>query len=57
MAFAFASGFTGVMFSPVHMCFVLTGEYFKADRGVIYRYMIVPSSMVMLTAVVMWVVG
>ena len=57
MAFAFASGFTGVMFSPVHMCFVLTGEYFKADRGVIYRYMIIPSSMVMLTAVVMWVVG
>jgi len=36
---------------------VLTGEYFKADRGVIYRYMIIPSSMVMLTAVVMWVVG
>src|SRR3972149_5558560 len=57
MAFAFASGFTGVMFSPVHMCFVLTGEYFKADRGIIYRYMIIPSSMVMLTAVVMGVVG
>ena len=57
MAFAFASGFTGVMFSPVHLCFVLTGEYFRADRGVIYRYMIAPSSMVMLTAVVMWVVG
>ncbi len=57
MAFAFASGFTGVMFSPVHMCFVLTGEYFKADRGTIYRYMIIPSSMVMLTAVVMWIAG
>ncbi len=57
MAFAFASGFTGVMFSPVHMCFVLTGEYFKADRGIIYRYMILPSSMVMLTAAVIWMVG
>jgi integral membrane protein (TIGR00529 family) len=57
IAFAFASGFTGVMFSPVHLCFVLTGEYFQADRGIIYRYMIVPSSMVMLTAVVMWMVG
>ncbi|MCC6545092.1 MAG: DUF401 family protein [Nitrospirae bacterium] len=57
MAFAFASGFTGVMFSPVHMCFVLTGEYFKADKGTIYRYMIIPCSMVMLTAVIIWVVG
>lgn len=56
MAFAFASGFTGVMFSPVHLCFVLTGEYFSADRGTIYRYMLIPSGMVMLTAVAMWVV-
>lgn len=56
MAFAFASGFTGVMFSPVHLCFVLTGEYFSADRGTIYKYMLIPSSMVMLSAVIMWVV-
>lgn len=56
LAFAFASGFTGVMFSPVHLCFVLTGEYFSADRGAIYRYMLIPSGMVMLTALVMWIV-
>ena len=56
MAFAFASGFMGVMFSPMHLCFVLTGEYFSADRGTIYRYMLIPSGMVMLTAVVMWMV-
>ena len=54
MAFAFASGFTGVMFSPVHLCFVLTGEYFRADKVTIYRYMLIPSGMVMLTAIVMW---
>ena len=56
MAFAFASGFMGVMFSPMHLCFVLTGEYFSADRGTIYRYMLIPSGMVMLTAVAMWLV-
>ena len=56
MAFAFASGFMGVMFSPMHLCFVLTGEYFSADRGTIYRYMLIPSGMVMLTAVAMWMV-
>lgn len=55
MAFAFASGFAGVMFSPVHMCFVLTGEYFRADKGTIYKYMLIPSSLVMLTAIVMWI--
>lgn len=54
IAFAFASGFMGVMFSPVHLCFVLTGEYFRADKAVIYRYMIIPSSLIMLTAIVMW---
>ncbi len=54
MAFAFASGFMGVMFSPMHLCFVLTGEYFRADRGTIYKYMLIPSGMVMLTAVTMW---
>lgn len=56
MAFAFASGFTGVMFSPVHLCLVLTGEYFRARRGTIYRYMLIPSGMVMLSALIMWVV-
>src|SRR3972149_3620518 len=56
MAFAFASGFMGLMFSPMHLCFVLTGEYFRADRGTIYRYMLIPSGMVMLTAVAMWMV-
>ena len=56
MAFAFASGFAGVMFSPVHMCFILTGEYFRADKGTIYKYMLIPSGLVMLTALVMWIV-
>ncbi|MDD5435875.1 MAG: DUF401 family protein [Nitrospira sp.] len=56
IAFAFASGFAGVMFSPVHLCFVLTGEYFSADKGTIYRYMLIPSGLIMLTAIVMWVI-
>lgn len=57
MAFAFASGFTGVMFSPVHLCFVLTGEYFHANRGTIYRYMLVPSFLIMATAIIIWIIG
>ncbi|MCL4537725.1 MAG: DUF401 family protein [Nitrospirae bacterium] len=37
ITFAFASGFVGVLLSPVHLCFVLTREYFKADIAGIYR--------------------
>jgi len=34
---AFVSGYTGVLLSPVHLCLVLTREYFKADAWGIYR--------------------
>ena len=34
---AFASGFVGVLLSPVHLCLVLTREYFKADMWGIYK--------------------
>jgi integral membrane protein (TIGR00529 family) len=42
IAFAFASGFAGVMMSPTHMCFALTVQHFKADFGKVLR-MVVPS--------------
>ncbi len=38
--FAFASGFMGVMISPVHLCFVLALDYFKAERARVYRRLI-----------------
>lgn len=37
LSFAFAAGYFGVLLSPVHLCFVLTREYFKADARGIYR--------------------
>jgi len=51
VAFAFACGFIGVLFSPVHVCLVLTREYFKADMGGIYRRMLLPAALVMAVAV------
>ena len=38
MTLAFAAGFTGVLMSPVHLCLVLTREYFKADVWGMYNY-------------------
>lgn len=40
MTFAFASGYVGVLLSPVHLCLVLTREYFKADMSGVYKKII-----------------
>ncbi len=47
LSFAFVSGYTGVLLSPVHLCLVLTREYFKADMMGIYRRLL-PGIIVML---------
>lgn len=53
-ALAFASGFAGVMLSPVHLCFVLTREFFGADTVQVYHRLIAPSLLVLAAAVVPW---
>lgn len=50
LAFVFASGFAGVMFSPVHLCLVLTKDYFHSPAAPIYRTMLVPESLVVMVA-------
>ncbi|MBF0564069.1 MAG: DUF401 family protein [Nitrospirae bacterium] len=39
-SFAFAAGFAGVLLSPVHVCLVLTRDYFQADTWGIYKKII-----------------
>jgi len=46
ISLAFASGFIGVLLSPVHLCLILTKEYFKADLSGIYRKTIPASAIV-----------
>jgi len=50
VSFAFASGFMGVLLSPVHVCLVLTREYFAADMGAMYRKMLAPAALVLASA-------
>jgi uncharacterized protein len=52
LAFAYAAGFAGVMFSPVHLCLVLTKDYFKAELSPIYRIMVLPETAVIVVALV-----
>jgi hypothetical protein len=41
---AYASGFAGVILSPVHLCLILTREYFHAEMGGIYRLLWLPAA-------------
>jgi hypothetical protein len=52
ISFAFASGYVGVLFSPVHLCLVLTREYFRANMAGIYKKIIKGGILILLTAIV-----
>lgn len=51
ISFAFASGYVGVLLSPVHLCLVLTRQYFKAAMSGIYTRIIRVSVLIMIVAV------
>jgi len=54
VAFAFASGCAGVMLSPVHLCLVLTVQYFKADFDRVYKMLIMPEMAMVLIAAALY---
>ena len=47
---AFSFGFMGMMMSPVHLCLLVTKDYFKADLVKIYRSLILPVIATMMAA-------
>jgi uncharacterized protein len=54
ISFAFAAGFLGVLLSPVHICLILTREYFKADIWGIYKLMIPGCIVIFIAAIVQY---
>jgi len=50
---AFTGSFVGVMISPMHLCLVVTRNYFKADMGKIYKMLILPLTIISLSALVL----
>jgi uncharacterized protein len=56
ISFAFASGFLGVLLSPVHVCLILTREYFKADLWGMYKMMIPAGTIVFCAAIVEYLI-
>jgi len=53
---AFTGSFVGVMISPMHLCLVVTKNYFKADVGKIYKMLIPPLIIITLSALVLVIV-
>jgi hypothetical protein len=51
--FAFASGFMGMLLSPLHLCLALTKDYFKAQWGPLYRMLVPSVAVVMVTALLL----
>jgi integral membrane protein (TIGR00529 family) len=47
---AYCSGFMGTFLSPVHLCLILTKEYFKAEWAGIYRLILAPGILTILSA-------
>jgi integral membrane protein (TIGR00529 family) len=56
ISFAFASGFLGVLLSPIHVCFILTREYFKADLWGMYKMMIPGCAIIFLGAILQYLI-
>jgi len=44
MVLAFASGISGDLLSPFHLCLILTKDYFRADLKGVYRFIWVPTA-------------
>ncbi len=52
MALGIASGFVGVLLSPLHLCFVLSNGYFKTSSTEVYPYLLYPCVALIVSVVV-----
>ncbi|MBN1932698.1 MAG: DUF401 family protein [Desulfobacterales bacterium] len=50
------AGFTGVLLSPVHLCFILSNEYFATTMSAVYRRLWLPSSCLVFIAIIYYYV-
>jgi integral membrane protein (TIGR00529 family) len=50
MVLAFASGISGDLLSPFHLCLILTKDYFRADLKGVYRFVWMPTVSIVVVA-------
>ncbi|RLC72385.1 MAG: hypothetical protein DRI26_03095 [Chloroflexi bacterium] len=51
---AYASGMTGLLLSPAHLCLTLSAEYFEARLSVVYRYLLPPLILIETAALLLY---
>jgi integral membrane protein (TIGR00529 family) len=51
MVLAFASGISGDLLSPFHLCLILTKDYFRADLKGVYRFIWIPTASIVGVAI------
>jgi uncharacterized protein len=51
--FAFGCGYVGMILSPVHICFVVSNEYFKTKIFSAYKYILKPLLVVLFAGFIM----
>ena len=54
LVLAFSMGYAGMMLSPVHLCFLLTVDYFTASFIRVYRYILPCAMSVMVFGVILY---
>lgn len=54
---AFTGSFVGTMISPMHLCLVVTKNYFKANMGEIYKMLIPPLLIIVLVALMLAIIN
>jgi hypothetical protein len=52
----YAGAFMGVMLSPVHLCLVVTRNYFKSDLNQIYKMLILPLTIITLITLILVII-
>ncbi|MBN1831319.1 MAG: DUF401 family protein [Deltaproteobacteria bacterium] len=53
---AYVFGYIGMILSPVHLCFLVSKDYYRAGFLESYQYVLKPGLMVMATAVILYVI-
>lgn len=51
--YVYVIGFAGILLSPIHLCLVLTNEYFKSSLYNVYRYLAPPGIVLSIAATVL----
>jgi len=46
------SGFVGVLYSPLHVCLLLSNEYFETSLDQVYRHLLIPCSAMVIAALI-----